>query len=64
MSRKPPAFLFYPDSWVLGTANLSLLEQGIYLRLLCYQWAHGPFNFDQASPKHMLKACLLASNMC
>lgn len=62
MTRKPPAFLFYPDSWVLGTANLSLLEQGIYLRLLCYQWAHGPFPFDRASPKHMLKACLLASN--
>lgn len=44
MARKSPAFSFYPDSWVLGTLSMSFEEQGIYLRMLCFQWANGPQN--------------------
>jgi uncharacterized protein YdaU (DUF1376 family) len=42
MSRKSPAFSFYPDSWVLGTMAMTFEEQGVYLRMLCFQWANGP----------------------
>jgi uncharacterized protein YdaU (DUF1376 family) len=41
-SRKSPAFSFYPDAWVLGTLSMSFEEQGVYLRMLCFQWSHGP----------------------
>lgn len=42
MARKSPAFSFYPDAWVLGTIGLTFEQQGVYLRMLCYQWAAGP----------------------
>jgi uncharacterized protein YdaU (DUF1376 family) len=45
--KKPPAFLFYPDNWVGGTSGLTFEEQGIYLRLLCFQWNNGPFTDDE-----------------
>jgi uncharacterized protein YdaU (DUF1376 family) len=46
MTRKSPAFMFYPDSWVLGTMSMSFEDQGIYLRMLCFQWANGPADAD------------------
>ena len=33
---KDPAFLFYPDNFILGTADLSHEEVGQYIRLLGY----------------------------
>lgn len=42
MARKSPAFSFYPDSWVLGTMAMGFEEQGVYLRMLCFQWSNGP----------------------
>ena len=45
--KKPPAFLFYPDNWIGGTDGLTFEEQGIYLRLLCFQWNNGPFTDDE-----------------
>lgn len=38
---KAPAFQFYPDSFLLGTALFSCEEAGAYIRLLCYQWDAG-----------------------
>lgn len=36
--KDAPAFDFYPERWLVGTASLSDLEQICYLRLLCHQW--------------------------
>lgn len=38
---KPPAFLFYPDSFLGGTVLFTCEETGAYIRLLCYQWDLG-----------------------
>jgi hypothetical protein len=36
--RDAPAFDFYPERWLMGTAHMSDGEQITYLRLLCHQW--------------------------
>lgn len=39
----PPAFQFYPDDW-LSSADVTLLtleQEGIYIRLICYCWREG-----------------------
>jgi hypothetical protein len=36
--RDAPAFDFYPERWLVGTAAMSDAEQLSYLRLLCHQW--------------------------
>ena len=46
--RKSPAFSFYPDSWFLGTSNMTAAQEGIYIRLLCLQWSSGSFSVEQA----------------
>jgi uncharacterized protein YdaU (DUF1376 family) len=48
MSRKSPAFSFYPDSWVGGTRRMSLIEKAIYIELLSDQWLNGPFSLEMA----------------
>jgi uncharacterized protein YdaU (DUF1376 family) len=40
-NRDAPAFDFYPERWLVGTAAMSDLEQIAYLRLLCHQWLAG-----------------------
>lgn len=37
---KPPAFMFYPDSWLSSTdiMLMSPSEEGAFLRLLCHAW--------------------------
>lgn len=40
-TRDAPAFDFYPERWLVGTAAMSDLEQIAYLRLLCHQWLGG-----------------------
>jgi len=37
MSKKDPAFLFYPKDWISGTSEMLPNEKGIYIDLLCYQ---------------------------
>lgn len=37
MSKKDPAFLFYPKDWLQGTAKLMPEEKGVYIDLLCHQ---------------------------
>ena len=39
--QKPPAFQFYAKDFLTGTATLSLVEVGAYIRLLCYAWDSG-----------------------
>lgn len=56
MARKSPAFSFYADSWVLGTLSMSYEDQGVYMRMLCFQWASGPSNagaYANACGEHM-----------
>jgi uncharacterized protein YdaU (DUF1376 family) len=49
MKSKSPAFQFYPQDFLVGTAMLSAEETGAYIRLLCYSWTHDglPDNDDQ-----------------
>lgn len=37
-TKDAPAFDFYPERWLSGTAEFSDGEQIAYLRLLCHQW--------------------------
>lgn len=37
MSKKDPAFLFYPKDWIQGTAKLMPDEKGVYIDLLAHQ---------------------------
>lgn len=46
--RKSPAFQFYPQDFLVGTAMMSAEEVGGYIRLLCYEWEHGPIPNDDA----------------
>lgn len=45
----PPAFQFYPDDFVGGTAGMPLEAIGAYILLLSYQWTHGALPADDAS---------------
>lgn len=36
---RSPAFQFYPQDFLVGTAHMTTEEVGGYIRLLCYQWA-------------------------
>lgn len=38
---RPPAFQFYPDDFIAGTADMTNEEVGAYIRLLCHQWSKG-----------------------
>ena len=38
---KSPAFQFYPADFLAGTCDLTTLEVGCYMRLLCFQWNRG-----------------------
>lgn len=40
MKSNTPAFQFYPQDFLVGTAMLSAEETGAYIRLLCYQWTN------------------------
>lgn len=43
---KPPAFQLYADDFIAGTCDLSALDVGAYIRLLCYQWNRGSIPTD------------------
>ena len=45
--NKSPAFQFYPQDFLVGTAMLSAEETGAYIRLLCYQWTNDGLPNDQ-----------------
>lgn len=48
MPNKPPAFQFYPRDWLgsMRVAEMSLEEEGAYIRLLCYCWNNGSVPAD------------------
>lgn len=48
MKSKSPAFQFYPQDFLVGTAMLSAEETGAYIRLLCYSWTHDGLPNDDA----------------
>lgn len=37
--NKPPAFQFYADDFLSGTADMTAEEVGVYIRLLCHAWS-------------------------
>lgn len=41
MTKKDPAFLFYPSDFLTGTMFMNNEQVGIYVRLLCSQHQHG-----------------------
>ena len=45
--KDAPAFDFYPERWLAGTAEMSDTEQIRYLRLLCFQWLRGGLPSDE-----------------
>lgn len=40
-SHKSPAFQFYAENFLGGTADMTAEEVGMYIRLLCHQWHRG-----------------------
>lgn len=48
MKTNTPAFQFYPQDFLVGTAMLSAEETGAYIRLLCYQWTNDGLPNDRA----------------
>lgn len=38
---KAPAFQFYADDFLAGTMDMTALEVGVFMRLLCHQWNRG-----------------------
>lgn len=44
---KAPAFQFYSNDFLVGTAMLSVEEVGAYIRLLCFQWDCGGLPNDK-----------------
>ncbi len=45
---KPPAFQFYADDFLAGTADMTQPEVGAYILLLCHQWGRGEIPADPA----------------
>jgi uncharacterized protein YdaU (DUF1376 family) len=60
MSAKPPAFQFYPQDYLASTrvAEMTLEEEGVYIRLLCYCWSAGSI------PKDPERCARLAGKGC
>ena len=46
-TRKAPAFQFYADDFLAGTADMAAEEVGGYIRLLCHQWSKGGIPSDE-----------------
>lgn len=44
---RSPAFQFYPQDFLVGTADMTCEEVGAYIRLLCYQWAKDGLPTDE-----------------
>jgi len=59
-SNKPPAFQFYPQDYLASTrvAEMTLEEEGVYIRLLCYCWSAGSI------PKDPERCARLAGKGC
>jgi len=48
IAMKSPSFQFYPRDW-LGSQRVQMMtleEEGVYIRLLCFCWTHGSIPAD------------------
>lgn len=52
---KPPAFQFYADDFLGGTADMTQSEIGAYILLLCQQWNRGAIPTDPERQKVLAK---------
>ena len=59
---RPPAFQFYPDDFIGGTCDLTTLEVGAYIRLLCYQWSRGKIPSKKTKLK-LISGCEVSRNV-
>lgn len=41
-----PSFQFYPADFLVGVAGMTNEQVGVYMKLLCYQWAKGALEDD------------------
>lgn len=53
MTKDAPAFDFYPERWLAGTAHMSDAEQLAYFRLLCHSWIMDGLPDDQKALKRL-----------
>lgn len=51
--RKAPAFQFYADDFLAGTADMKPEEVGGFIRLLCHQWTKGGIPDDKERAEMM-----------
>lgn len=64
MSSKPPAFQFYPQDYLASSrvAEMTLEEEGVYIRLLCYCWSTGSIPADPERCARLAgKGCTVAT---
>ncbi len=52
-TKDAPAFDFYPERWLVGTASMTDAEQLAYLRLLCHQWVMEGLPADEGALKRL-----------
>jgi len=55
-SMKSPAFQFYANDFLHGTAFFTAAQTGGFIRLLCHQWGHGAIP-DDARIMRQLTGC-------
>ena len=60
MAKAPPAFQFYPADFLVGTIHLTAEETGVYIKLLCSQWAHQRLPSDEKTLARF--ACVLLAD--
>ena len=53
--NRAPAFQFYPDKWLAGTAHLSAEAYRAYHRLLCWIWCHTKSQFSIQNKDELLQ---------
>lgn len=67
MKEKAPAFQFYPKDYLSdeNVSALSLAEEGLYWRAICYCWLHGTIPADPEKLARILgKGCTIEQVTC
>lgn len=59
--RNPPAFQFYADDFISGTADMAPEEVGAYIRLLCWQWNRGCIPVEPERQQRLAGGCVSAA---
>lgn len=58
---KPPAFQFYADDFLAGTADMTAEEVGVFIRLLCHSWSKDGIQNDDGRLMLMAGQCQASS---